>query len=137
SFEMRIMVRWPVEEGLVARVSGCRNILREPAPRESPELPRMVGMHVAHFIHRYPPAIGGAEAYFARLGEYLCVQGDTVTVWTTTAIELEAFWRRGFAEIENHKPLAPESFSRETESSETSAERLALVSEDSVSRLND
>ena len=28
-------------------------------------------MHVAHFVHRYPPALGGSEAYFARLSEYL------------------------------------------------------------------
>ena len=49
-------------------------------------------MHVAHFIHRYPPAVGGSEAYFARLGEYLAAQGDTVTVWTSTAIDLDEMW---------------------------------------------
>src|SRR5882762_2999992 len=49
-------------------------------------------MHVAHFIQRYPPALGGSEAYFARLGEYLVERGDNVTVWTTTAVELEEFW---------------------------------------------
>jgi glycosyltransferase involved in cell wall biosynthesis len=48
-------------------------------------------MRVAHFIHRYPPALGGSEAYFARLGRYLAGRGDHVTVFTTTALDLEAF----------------------------------------------
>jgi glycosyltransferase involved in cell wall biosynthesis len=53
-------------------------------------------MRVAHFIHRYPPALGGSEAYFARLGRYLVSQGDEVTVFTSNALDLEAFWdRRG------------------------------------------
>lgn len=51
-------------------------------------------MRLAHFIHRYPPAVGGAEAYFARLSRYLVEQGETVTVHTTTALDLEAFWNR-------------------------------------------
>ncbi|MFO0925696.1 MAG: glycosyltransferase family 4 protein [Gemmataceae bacterium] len=51
-------------------------------------------MRVAHFIHRYPPAVGGSEAYFARLSRYLVEQGDAVTVHTTTALDLEAFWDR-------------------------------------------
>ncbi|MDB5306000.1 MAG: glycosyltransferase family 1 protein [Gemmataceae bacterium] len=51
-------------------------------------------MHVAHFIQRYPPAVGGSETYFARLGGYLAAGGDDVTVWTTTAVDLEAFWRK-------------------------------------------
>jgi glycosyltransferase involved in cell wall biosynthesis len=52
-------------------------------------------MRVAHFIHRYPPAIGGSESYFARLSRYLAATGDEVTVFTTNAIDLEAFWSRG------------------------------------------
>lgn len=51
-------------------------------------------MRVAHFIHRYPPALGGAEAYFARLSRYLVAQGDEVTVFTSTADALPAFWDR-------------------------------------------
>jgi glycosyltransferase involved in cell wall biosynthesis len=47
---------------------------------------------IAHFIHRYPPALGGSEAYFARLGRYLAQQGDSVTVFTSTAVDLRAFW---------------------------------------------
>jgi glycosyltransferase involved in cell wall biosynthesis len=49
-------------------------------------------MRVAHFVQRYPPALGGSEAYFARLGRYLAAHGHQVTVFTTTAVDLEAFW---------------------------------------------
>jgi glycosyltransferase involved in cell wall biosynthesis len=49
--------------------------------------------HIAMFAHRYPPALGGAEAYIARLSEYLVSQGDSVTVWTTTAVELRELWK--------------------------------------------
>jgi glycosyltransferase involved in cell wall biosynthesis len=51
-------------------------------------------MRVAHFVQRYPPAIGGSEAYFARLSRHLAGAGDSVTVFTTTALDLEAFWSR-------------------------------------------
>ena len=51
-------------------------------------------MRIAHFVHRYPPAQGGAEAYFARLSRYLAAAGDQVTVFTTAAHDLEAFWSR-------------------------------------------
>lgn len=49
-------------------------------------------MRIAHFIQRYPPALGGSEAYFARLSRFLSAGGDHVTVFTTTALALEAFW---------------------------------------------
>src|SRR5207248_10098385 len=49
-------------------------------------------MRVAHFVQRYPPALGGSEAYFARLSRYLAAGGDRVTVFTTAAQSLEAFW---------------------------------------------
>lgn len=49
-------------------------------------------MRIAHFVQRYPPALGGSEAYFARLSRYLAARGDTVAVFTTNAIDLEAFW---------------------------------------------
>ena len=49
-------------------------------------------MRVAHFVQRYPPALGGSEAYFARLSRYLADRGDRVTVFTTQAHALEAFW---------------------------------------------
>ncbi len=49
-------------------------------------------MRIAHFCHRYPPALGGSEAYIARLGRYLAAAGDDITTFTTTALDLEAFW---------------------------------------------
>jgi glycosyltransferase involved in cell wall biosynthesis len=51
-------------------------------------------MRVAHFVHRYPPALGGAESYFARLSCYLVAHGDSVSVFTTNALDLESFWSR-------------------------------------------
>jgi glycosyltransferase involved in cell wall biosynthesis len=52
-------------------------------------------MRVAHFVQRYPPALGGSEAYFARLSRHLTAAGHRVTVFTTTALDLEAFWSAG------------------------------------------
>jgi glycosyltransferase involved in cell wall biosynthesis len=49
-------------------------------------------MRIAHFIQRYPPALGGSEAYFARLSRFLVQRGHQVTVFTTNAYDLEAFW---------------------------------------------
>ncbi len=54
-------------------------------------------LRVAHFIQRYPPALGGSEAYFARLSRSLALRGDAVTVFTSNAVELGAFWARGGA----------------------------------------
>jgi glycosyltransferase involved in cell wall biosynthesis len=51
-------------------------------------------MHLAHFIQRYPPARGGSEAYFERLSRYLVEAGESVTVFTSNALDLEAFWSR-------------------------------------------
>jgi glycosyltransferase involved in cell wall biosynthesis len=49
-------------------------------------------MHLAHFIHRYPPALGGSESYFGRLSRWLHDRGNQVTVWTSTALDLAALW---------------------------------------------
>jgi glycosyltransferase involved in cell wall biosynthesis len=49
-------------------------------------------MRIAHFVQRYPPALGGSEDYFARLSRHLAASGDRVTVFTTTAVDLPAFW---------------------------------------------
>jgi glycosyltransferase involved in cell wall biosynthesis len=51
-------------------------------------------MRVAHFVQRYPPALGGSEAYFARLSRHLAAAGHRISVFTTTALDLEAFWSR-------------------------------------------
>ena len=45
-------------------------------------------MRVAHFVQRYPPALGGSETYFARLSRWLAARGDDVTVFTTNAVDL-------------------------------------------------
>ncbi len=55
-------------------------------------------MHVAHFVHRAPPAVGGAEGYVRRLADFHAAHGDTTTVWTSTAIDLEAMWHGGKCE---------------------------------------
>lgn len=57
-------------------------------------------MHIAHFIQRFPPALGGSEAYFARLSMSHAALGDEVAVWTTTALDLEAFWQSGKHELQ-------------------------------------
>ncbi len=49
-------------------------------------------MRVAHFVQRYPPALGGSEAYFARLSAYLGARSHEVTVFTTQGDQLESFW---------------------------------------------
>jgi glycosyltransferase involved in cell wall biosynthesis len=51
-----------------------------------------MALRVAHFVQRYPPALGGSEAYFARLSRFLVERGHRVTVFTTTADALESFW---------------------------------------------
>jgi glycosyltransferase involved in cell wall biosynthesis len=57
-------------------------------------------MHVVQFVHRFPPALGGAESYSARLSHFLATRGHTVDVWTTTAIDLPAFWQGGHRETD-------------------------------------
>lgn len=52
-------------------------------------------MHLIHFAPRYPPALGGSEAYVERLTRFFEANGDSVDIWTTTAIDLEAFWKNG------------------------------------------
>src|SRR5262245_14446159 len=52
-------------------------------------------MRIAHFVQRYPPALGGAESYVARLSRWLAAGGDEVVVFTTTAVEIEHFFTRG------------------------------------------
>jgi glycosyltransferase involved in cell wall biosynthesis len=49
-------------------------------------------LRIAHFVQRYPPALGGSEAYFQRLSRHLVSRGHDVSVWTTNALDLEAFW---------------------------------------------
>lgn len=51
-------------------------------------------LHIAQFVHRYPPALGGSEAYGRRLCQSFAECGDRVTVFTTTAVELSDFHTR-------------------------------------------
>ena len=55
-------------------------------------------MHLVHALHRYPPALGGAEKYAAELTAFHAARGDTVTVWASTAHDLEAMRYAGHAE---------------------------------------
>jgi glycosyltransferase involved in cell wall biosynthesis len=52
-------------------------------------------MRVAHFVQRWPPALGGSETYFAHLSRYLAAAGHEVVVFTTTALDLPFWSRRG------------------------------------------
>jgi glycosyltransferase involved in cell wall biosynthesis len=64
-----------------------------------------LALRIAHFIQRYPPALGGSEAYFARLSRYLASAGDRVTVFTTNALSLSAFWSKGGERLEPGRSL--------------------------------
>lgn len=50
-------------------------------------------MKVLHVIQRYYPYIGGAEQVFFEIGARLARDGESVTVYTTNAWDLERFWR--------------------------------------------
>lgn len=50
-------------------------------------------MQVLHVIQRYYPYIGGAEQVFQEIGARLARDGESVTVYTTDAWDLERFWR--------------------------------------------
>lgn len=60
-------------------------------------------MKVLHVIQRYYPYIGGAEQVFEQIGKRLARDGESVTVYTTDAWDLERFWRadKRAVELEN------------------------------------
>ena len=60
-------------------------------------------MNVLHVIQRYYPYIGGAEQVFQEIGKRLARDGESVTVYTTNAWDLERFWRadKRAVELEN------------------------------------
>ena len=68
-------------------------------------------MRVALFVHRYPPASGGAELYAERLVKFHESQGDSVEVWTSTALDLNAMTGPGRqlpesrAEVRRYRPI--------------------------------
>lgn len=51
-------------------------------------------MDILHIAPRFWPAHGGAESHIAELSQRLVADGHRVTVVTTTAHHLDAFWRR-------------------------------------------
>lgn len=57
-------------------------------------------MKILHVVQGYTPAIGGTERVIQKLSEKLVSRhGDDVTVYTTTAYNLELFWRRDQPEL--------------------------------------
>jgi|SRR5581483_9669266 glycosyltransferase involved in cell wall biosynthesis len=57
-------------------------------------------MKVLHVIQRYYPYIGGAEQVFQQIGARLARDGESVTVYTTDAWDLERFWRADARAVE-------------------------------------
>ena len=53
-------------------------------------------MHVAFVLPRFFPCRGGYENSLLALSKYLVTRGHRVTVFTTVANDLEAFWLPGF-----------------------------------------
>ncbi len=53
-------------------------------------------MHVAFVLPRFFPYRGGYENSLLALSQYLVQRGHRVTVFTTVANDLEAFWLPGF-----------------------------------------
>ena len=49
-------------------------------------------MRILHVIHRYQPALGGAELYITNISKYLVSKGYQVTIVTTDALDFELFW---------------------------------------------
>lgn len=57
-------------------------------------------MKILHVVQGYAPAIGGTERVIQKVSENLVARySDDVTVYTTTAYNLELFWRRDQAEL--------------------------------------
>ncbi len=57
-------------------------------------------MKVLHVVHGYPPSTGGSQWLMKNLSERLVSRyGDQVTVFTTTAYNMELFWRSGEPEM--------------------------------------
>ncbi|MBU1147724.1 MAG: glycosyltransferase family 4 protein, partial [Candidatus Omnitrophica bacterium] len=59
--------------------------------------------HILNIVHRYHPAIGGAEMYVKETSERLAADGYRVTVFTTDAWDLEHFWKPSKRRAEDHK----------------------------------
>jgi glycosyltransferase involved in cell wall biosynthesis len=53
-------------------------------------------MRILHVVHGYPPSVGGSQWVMKNLSEQMSARHhDEVTVYTTTALNMELFWRTG------------------------------------------
>ncbi|MBM4412168.1 MAG: glycosyltransferase family 4 protein [Chloroflexi bacterium] len=57
-------------------------------------------MHIVHVVQLYHPVSSGSVQYFVEIGRRLAAAGHRVTVLTTNAYDLEAFWQAGRREID-------------------------------------
>lgn len=62
-------------------------------------------MRILLLIHRYAPALGGAERYLAGLATRLARSGHEVTVVTTDALDFDLFWKRSAGRIETEEEI--------------------------------
>jgi glycosyltransferase involved in cell wall biosynthesis len=56
-------------------------------------------VRVLFVVHRYWPALGGAERHYRALAERIAAEGHRVQVYTTDALELQRFWDRRRARV--------------------------------------
>ena len=57
-------------------------------------------MRCLHLIHRYWPARGGSEKFFIEISERLAADGNSVTIFTTDAIDIQHYWLPGKERID-------------------------------------
>ena len=60
----------------------------------------LANMNVVFVVPRFYPYRGGYENYVLKVATHLRLLGNTVTVLTSTALDLEAFWLGGFRTTE-------------------------------------
>ena len=63
-------------------------------------------MKILSLIHRYHPAIGGAESHLAAINRRLVARGHDITVLTSDAAEFPLFWDPSAARLEEHEGVA-------------------------------
>ena len=74
-------------------------------------------MHIAQFIQRFPPALGGSEHYTRLLCNYFAQCGDSVTVWTSEAVPLWSMWRGRMSRVEKAQVARQEAAQRTRDTS--------------------
>lgn len=62
-------------------------------------------MHIVHVVQLYHPVASGSVQYFVEIGRRLADEGHQVTVLTTTAYDLEAFWQADRREIQERQEV--------------------------------